>query len=30
MKIEKYLEKERKRKWDVLRYEIRKSIAKNR
>lgn len=30
MKVLKYLEKKKNRKWDVLRYEVRKKIAKTR
>jgi hypothetical protein len=29
-KIERYLEKKKNRRWDVLRYEVRKKIAKTR
>ena len=29
-KIERYLEKKKRRRWDVLRYEVRKKIAKTR
>ncbi|KAL4429110.1 hypothetical protein ABPG74_015138 [Tetrahymena malaccensis] len=30
LKIQKYREKKQNRKWDVLRYEVRKNIAKSR